>query len=104
MSSIFLVIIGLSTFFVGYKIYSKFLARNIFDIYDKTVSVYESFIKANQSLDLAKTKIKHSVEIHKNTQHGFCFPERSAYAPEAAEATWAHLFEMWERQLKQPNK
>ena len=37
MSSIFLVIIGLSTFFVGYKIYSKFLAQNIFDIYDKTV-------------------------------------------------------------------
>ena len=37
MSSIFLVIIGLSTFFAGYKIYSKFLARNIFDIYDKTV-------------------------------------------------------------------
>ena len=57
MSSIFLVIIGLSTFFAGYKIYSKFLARNIFDIYDKTVSVYESFIKANQSLDLAKTKM-----------------------------------------------
>ena len=37
MSSIFLVIIGLSTFFVGYKIYSKFLARNIFDIYNKNV-------------------------------------------------------------------
>ena len=53
---------------------------------------------------LAKTKIKYSVEVYKNTQHGFCFPERSAYAPEAAEATWAHLFEMWERQLKQPDK
>ena len=42
---------------------------------------------------LAKTKIKYSVEVYKNTQHGFCFPERSAYA-----------FEMWERQLKQPDK
>ena len=53
---------------------------------------------------LSKTKIKHSVEVYKNTQHGFCFPERSSYAPEAAEATWARLFEMWERQLKQPDK
>ena len=49
---------------------------------------------------LNKTKIEHSFEIYKNTQHGFWFPERSSYAPEAAEATWARLFEMWERQLK----
>ena len=32
----------------------KDIASATSDIYDKTVSVYESFIKANQSLDLAK--------------------------------------------------
>jgi len=30
---------------------------------------------------LSKIKIKHSVEVYKNTRHGFWFPERSSYAP-----------------------
>ncbi len=49
---------------------------------------------------LSKTAVRHKIEVFEGTQHGFCFPERQAYAPEAAEVTWARLFDMWERQLK----
>ena len=37
MSSIFLVIIGFLAFFTGYKIYSRYIAYNLFDINDESV-------------------------------------------------------------------
>ena len=39
MSSLFLVIIGFSTFFIGYKIYSRYLAINLFEINDQSVNL-----------------------------------------------------------------
>ena len=49
---------------------------------------------------LKKSGVKHKLEVFNGTQHGFCFSERQAYAPEASEAAWERLFAMWERQLK----
>ncbi len=42
----------------------------------------------------------HKLEIFPGTEHGFCFAERQAYAPEAAELAWSRLFDLWERTLK----
>ena len=39
MSSLLLVIIGFSTFFIGYKIYSRYLAINLFEINDQSVNL-----------------------------------------------------------------
>lgn len=50
------------------------------------------------ALDRAGTK--YQIEIHPGTQHGFCFAERQAYAPVAAEAAWGKVFGLWERNLK----
>lgn len=49
---------------------------------------------------LAKTGTRHNVEIFAGAEHGFCFAERPAYGPEAAEAAWERLFDMWDRNLK----
>lgn len=48
---------------------------------------------------LKKTDVKAEVKVFPGTEHGFCFPERAAYDPEAAEATWAKIFDMWQRTL-----
>jgi carboxymethylenebutenolidase len=50
------------------------------------------------ALDRAGTK--YEIEIHPGTQHGFCFAERQAYAPVAAEEAWSKVFSLWERKLK----
>ncbi len=51
-----------------------------------------------EALDKAGTA--HQVEIFPGTAHGFCFAERPAYAPEAAETAWQRLFDLWDRRLK----
>ena len=43
---------------------------------------------------------KSLVEEFAGTDHGFCFSERAVYAPEASEASWARLFDLWEHNLK----
>ncbi|WP_448956312.1 dienelactone hydrolase family protein [Labrys neptuniae] len=43
---------------------------------------------------------KHKTEIHANSGHGYCFTAGRAYQPQAAEATWAKMFKLWERTLK----
>ncbi len=49
------------------------------------------------ALETAGTK--HNLEVFPDTEHGFCFAERPAYAPEAAEQAWARLFDLWGRNL-----
>ncbi len=46
-----------------------------------------------------KAGIVNTIEIVKGTQHGYCFPERAAYHPEAAEIAFQKLCAMWERRL-----
>ncbi len=42
---------------------------------------------------------RHRIEIFPATQHGFVFPERPVFAPEAAEQAWERQFDLWERNL-----
>jgi carboxymethylenebutenolidase len=51
--------------------------------------------------DALKTaKTKHTLEILPGTQHGYQFPEREVYDTDAAENSWAKIFDMWARTLK----
>ncbi len=49
---------------------------------------------------LNKTDVKATIEVFEGTHHGFCFPERAVYSPEASEASWAKIFDLWDRNLK----
>ena len=45
--------------------------------------------------------VTHHTEVYAGTEHGFCFPERTAvYAKAAAEDVWKRSFAMFARQLK----
>jgi len=61
MSSLFLVIIGFSTFFIGYKIYSRYLAINLFEINDQSVNLPSKDLQ--DGLDYYPTK-KHILFGH----------------------------------------
>lgn len=58
----------------------------------ETIAAIEQAIQA--------TGGKHESEIHPNSRHGYCFTAGRAYQPQAAEATWAKMFKLWERTLK----
>jgi len=49
---------------------------------------------------LSKTDVKSTVEVFPGTHHGFCFAERAVYSPQASEATWEEIFNLWDRNLK----
>ena len=44
--------------------------------------------------------VAHAIETHPGTEHGFCFPQRPAYAESAAERVWATVFDLYARRLK----
>lgn len=48
---------------------------------------------------LAATSVTHDVDVFPNSEHGYCFTAGRCYQPEAAEATWAKLFALWQRTL-----
>ena len=51
--------------------------------------------------DALKTaKTRHTLEILPGTHHGYQFPERDVYDTDAAENSWAKIFDMWKRVLK----
>jgi carboxymethylenebutenolidase len=46
--------------------------------------------------------VNYTMEVHPDTDHGFCFPERGPmYVHDAAEKVWDIFFDMCDRQLKQ---
>ena len=44
--------------------------------------------------------VSYVVEVHPDTEHGFCFPERPAYVEHAAEKVWDIVFDLFDRKLK----
>lgn len=46
--------------------------------------------------------VAHNVEVVPGTHHGFCFAARNDYHPEAAEATWHDIMDMFDRTLREP--
>jgi carboxymethylenebutenolidase len=49
---------------------------------------------------LDKAGTRYGLDIHPNSRHGFQFPEREVYETHAAEASWAKILAMWDRNLK----
>jgi carboxymethylenebutenolidase len=49
---------------------------------------------------LEKAGTRHVLETIPGTHHGYLFAARADYNPVAAEATWAKLFDLWDRNLK----
>ena len=49
---------------------------------------------------LEKAGTRHRLETFAGAHHGFCFADRADYNAIAAEATWARIFDLWERNLK----
>ena len=48
---------------------------------------------------LTQAGTKHELEVFPGSQHGFCFAERPAYHPHAAETSWRKTFALWARHL-----
>jgi carboxymethylenebutenolidase len=48
---------------------------------------------------LAAAGTRHDVDVFPDSEHGYCFAAGRAYQPEAAEASWAKLFGLWQRTL-----
>jgi carboxymethylenebutenolidase len=48
---------------------------------------------------LKSCSVKHQVEVHPGTVHGYAFPGRHAYHKQAAERSWERIFAMFHRQL-----
>ncbi|MEN3950748.1 dienelactone hydrolase family protein [Iodidimonas sp. SYSU 1G8] len=44
--------------------------------------------------------VAHECEIHPETEHGFCFPQRPAYVKDRAEIAWRKMSDMFDRRLK----
>jgi carbon starvation protein len=71
MSSLLLLLIGLSFFYLGYKFYSKFIGNQIFGINDPNVSMPSKTFK--DGLDYVPTK-KHILFGHFMIYfYGSCF-------------------------------
>jgi len=49
---------------------------------------------------LDKAGTRYAIDTYKGSRHGFQFPERDVYETEAAEAAWAKIVAMWDRNLK----
>ena len=49
---------------------------------------------------LVQHQIAHEIDIYPDTEHGFCFPERTGiYVESAAEEVWERSFALFARQL-----
>ncbi len=59
----------------------------------------EDFVIPELSKALDANNISYELVVHPGTDHGFCFPQRPTYVETEAEAAWASMFAMFERQL-----
>ncbi|SDR52404.1 carboxymethylenebutenolidase [Rhizobiales bacterium GAS191] len=49
---------------------------------------------------LDKAGTPYGLDVYSGSRHGFQFPERDVYETHAAEASWAKILAMWDRNLK----
>ena len=60
----------------------------------------EDFVIPTLEQDMTANGVNFKLEVHENTEHGFCFPQRPAYVEAAAEKVWQTVFAMFERNLQ----
>lgn len=49
---------------------------------------------------LKAKNVRHEIEVHPGTLHGFVFPERECYVKDASERQWERVFSLFQRQLQ----
>ena len=59
----------------------------------------EDFVVPTLKSTLEENKVSHVIEVHPNTEHGFCFPERPTYNFDAAESVWLTTLDLFHRNL-----
>lgn len=59
----------------------------------------EEFVIPRLTETLDANRVTYQLEVHPGTEHGFCFEERPAYHPEAAEKVWDRMFDLYGRTL-----
>ena len=67
-------------------------------------AAYDPYVEDHVVPDLeqqlaANADLQHVLEIHPDTEHGFCFPQRPQYKAPAAESVWQQMIEMYTRAL-----
>lgn len=82
-----------------HKLVSKVQGELYFGIAETDAATPPETIAALR-VALKAAGVKHEVEIHPDSRHGYCFAAGRAYQPQAAEATWDKMFKLWERTLK----
>ncbi len=60
----------------------------------------EDFVIPRLTDTLNEHKVNYTLEIHKGTEHGFCFPQRPAYDQLAAESVWNSTLELFRKNLR----
>lgn len=64
----------------------------------------DSYVPDNVIPDLKAaldaSKVSYRLDIWPGTEHGFCFPQRAAYAEKAAEDVWKLVFDLYRRRLR----
>jgi carboxymethylenebutenolidase len=50
---------------------------------------------------VAASGVRAAIDTYPGTHHGFSFPQRADYDTLAAEDSWAKIFAMWDRALRQ---
>lgn len=82
-----------------HKLFARVSAELYFGIAETDTATPPETVETLRTA-LAATSVKHEIEVHPNSRHGYCFTAGRAYAPVAAEATWAKMFALWDRTLK----
>ena len=59
----------------------------------------ENFVIPTLKDDLDAAGVVYQLEVFADTEHGFCFPQRPAYARAAADKVWQDVFAMYQRTL-----
>ena len=71
--------------------YLAFAEKDIWVTNEQIKRINETFSKVNDKV---------TIEIYKNTEHGFAFPDRFSYNERAASKHWKELLELFHRNLK----
>ena len=65
----------------------------------ETDSTVPAYVLPTLKNELDQHKIRHVIEVHAGTEHGFCFPSRDIYVESAAEKVHTHFMDMCDRHL-----
>jgi carboxymethylenebutenolidase len=76
------------------------IVADLYYAFAETDGTVPDFVIPKLRETLAKTEIRHEIDVYPGTFHGFAFPERAVFHHHAAEDSWGKLFALFARRLK----